>query len=254
MSVHTIEAVTVCIGYADFLAETVGYNEGLFDRWVIVTSEDDHETREVCRRHSLHCITSSDHTRQGHTFNKGRLVERGLQHLSAGGWRMHLDADIVIPQRMRRVLESADLDERKIYGCDRVMVRNWDQWQKLQRTGWCGHTHHHLVCFPDGFDIGTRWAHHDMGYVPIGFLQLWHSRADQWRGVRSRPYPTRHNDACRTDVQHGLQWDRSQRELLPELVVAHLESEDCRNGTNWKGRKTKRFGPDNCTPALGKCS
>lgn len=243
----TIEAVTVCIGYADFLTETVRFNAGLLDRWLIVTSESDEATREVCRRHSLQTLLSEDHRREGDGFAKGRLIERGLQQLSADAWRLHLDADIVLPQRFRQLLEAAHLDPRDIYGCDRIMVRSWEKWQKLQQTGWLAHDFHCRVSPPGGFEIGSRWAHQDGGYVPIGFFQLWHSSQDQYRGARIRPYPARHNDACRTDVQHALQWDRRHRQLVPELLVVHLESEPAKLGANWAGRKTRPFGP--CAPA-----
>ena len=117
-----IEAVTVCVGYADFLAETAKHNAGLLDDWLIVTSADDEETREVCRRLSLRTLISEDHRRGGDTFAKGRLIERGLQLLSADGWRLHLDADVVLPTRFRQLAGAAHLDPSKIYGCDRVMV------------------------------------------------------------------------------------------------------------------------------------
>lgn len=241
-----IEAVTVCVGYADFLAESVKYNAGLLDRLIVITEEADLATREVCRRHSLQVLLSEDH-RRGDTgdrgnFNKGRLVERGLQHLSADGWRLHLDADVVLPNKFRHLLNAAHLDTRFIYGCDRVMVKSFEQWRKLLHSGWLAHDYHCRVSPPPGFAIGTRWAHHDVGYVPIGFFQLWHSDADQFRGTRTRPYPAHHNDACRTDVQHALQWDRRRRELLAELLVVHLESEASKHGANWRGRTTKHFG------------
>lgn len=243
MAVEVLEAVTVCIGYGDFLAQVAPHNMGVLDRWLIVTSPDDTETREVCRRFSLPTLLTEDHVRNDQPFNKGRIIERGLQHLSSNGWRMHLDADIVLPSRTKNLLAAADIDQSKIYGCDRIMVRSYEKWREIVGKGLLSHDYHHLVRFPAGMEVGTRWVHSEMGYVPIGFLQLWHSSADQYNGVRNRPYPSRHNDACRTDVQHALQWDRRNRELLPELVVLHLESEAAPNGTNWKGRKTKRFGP-----------
>jgi hypothetical protein len=246
-----IEAVTVCIGYADFLAETARHNAGLLDRWVIVTSEEDAATRAVCSRHSLSVLLTEDHKRD-EAFAKGRIIERGLQHLSEDAWRLHLDADIVLPSRFRHALESAHLDERCIYGCDRIMVRNWQQWQELQRNGWLNGRFDWLVCPPEGFAVGGRFAGHARGgYVPIGFFQLWHSSADEYQGSRTRPYPVRHGDACRTDVQHALQWDRRQRHLIPELMVAHLESEPAGMGANWKGRKTRPFGPD---PVQNQCA
>jgi hypothetical protein len=81
------------------------------------------------------------------------------------------------------------------------------------------------------------------GWVPIGYLQLWHSSSDEWQGIRIKPYPANHGNACRTDVQHGLQWDRCKRVLIPEILAVHLESEPARMGVNWNGRRTKRFGP-----------
>jgi len=32
-----IEAVSVCVGYGDFLAESAKINKGLFDHWTIIT-------------------------------------------------------------------------------------------------------------------------------------------------------------------------------------------------------------------------
>jgi hypothetical protein len=237
-----IEAVTICVGYADFLAETAKFNAGQLDRWVIVTTEDDEQTREVCRIHDLETLLTGDHQRGSGKFNKGRMIDRGLQHLSQGQWRLHLDADVVLPGQFRRMLEGAHLHERKIYGCDRLMVTGWEQWQRLLRSGWLNHTHC-SVNIPEGIKIGTRWSLASSGYVPIGFFQLWHGQADEWRGRRHRTYPISHGDACRSDVQHAMQWDRRDRELLPEVIVVHLDSERSRLGANWNGRTTSQFGP-----------
>lgn len=238
-----IEAVTVCVNYADFLSEVAPYNIPILDRWLIVTTKDDLATREACRRFGLECLTTEEHRRDGE-FSKGRMIERGLQHLSAEGWRLHLDSDIVLPFQTKRLLEMAHLHEDKIYGCDRLMLQSFEQWHRFKNSGWLSHSNHCAVYFPAGIQVGTRWAQVNSGYCPIGFFQLWHSNQDLWRGVRSKPYPVAHNDACRTDTQHALQWDRRQRELLPELVVAHLESEPSRLGANWRGRSSQPFAAD----------
>lgn len=251
-----IEAVTVCVGYDDFLRVMIPYNLPMFDRWIIVTEPSDTMTRELCRQFGLECLQSEDGI-DGGEFSKGRMVERGLQHTSADGWRIHLDADIVLPRHFRQLVTMAELQNDTVYGVDRVMVKNWNDWQRLLEIGYLDggqYAYSHAVHFPKGFEIGSRWASTLTGYVPIGFFQMWHSSQDEWRGIRVKPYPRHHNSACRTDVQHGLQWDRKKREILPEIIVVHLESESCKKGTNWKGRKTKRFGPEYRTGEWDKLS
>lgn len=99
-----IEAVTVCLGYADFLAETIRENLPLLDDLVVITSPDDDETRTVCRRHNVHHVLSEDH-RRGGPFNKARLINRALDQISGKDWILHLDADIVLPRQFRRLLD-----------------------------------------------------------------------------------------------------------------------------------------------------
>lgn len=239
-----IEVVTVCIGYDDFLATVAPYNIPHFDRWLIVTKPSDDKTREVCRRFNLDCLLTDD---SGEKLKKGRLVERGLQHLSASSWRMQLDADIVLPNHFKRSLEVASIQEDTIYGADRIMIRSYEEWQKLLESGFIqtgGHDYDCRINIPYGFTIGTRWGTFETGWLPIGFFQLWHSSQDEWRGIRVKKYPEDHNSACRTDVQFTLQWDRKKRALIPEIMVIHLESEKSPKGENWDGRKSKRFGPN----------
>src|SRR5262249_52334043 len=151
-----IEAVTVCIGYGDFLAAAAPRNRGLLDRWLVVTTPADEETRDVCRRWDLECLQSDEGTRGGR-FDKGRLVERGLQQLGADCWRLHLDADVVMPSYARHLLELADLDPECIHGCDRVMVRSWGQWQGLLASGWLDaqHDYQNRVRWPEGLAVGA---------------------------------------------------------------------------------------------------
>lgn len=251
-----LEAVSVCVGYGDFLRETVKYNQGLFDEWIIVTDPADKETREVCRAANLRCLLSSDGSRFGKDpnglsgpgggFAKGHMVERGLQMLSADAWRIHVDADVALPHTFRHRLVAADLQKDHIYGIDRIMVKSWSEWQDLQRSGYMqgGQLDYHCrLQFKDRVEVGTRWCHPSMGYVPIGYFQMWHSSEDEWRGIRVRPYPRNHSDAARTDVQHALQWDRHKRSLIPEVIGVHLESEPLPKGANWKKRISKPFGP-----------
>jgi len=114
------------------------------------------------------------------------------------------------------------------------------------------HDYHNRMRWPEGLAVGARWVNQMTGWNAIGFFQLWHSSQDEWQGARIKPYPHLHNSACRGDVQHSLQWDRPKRELLPEIIAVHLESQLAKLGANWKGRKTRPFGPP--LPALEKAN
>jgi hypothetical protein len=242
-----IEAVTVCVGYAGELAESIPFNLPQLDRWLIVTDHRDDATKEVCRQHNLEFLATDDFYRGGARFDKARGVDRGLQLLAHNDWVLHVDADIVLPPHTRHTLRAANLDPLTLYGCDRVMVRGWERWRQLRDSGFLhrfSRSHHFNVCFPGNFDVGARWADLHQGYVPIGFFQLFHRDATMRNGVRTRRYSNwGHSDAARTDVQFGLLWDRGRRQLVPELVVLHLESEPAAVGANWSGRTTRPFGP-----------
>lgn len=114
-----IEAVTVCVDYADFLAETIPFVRPQVDRWLIVTTEADVETRQLCHRHNLECLLTSDFDRGGAAFDKAKGIDHGFSLLSWTDWVLHIDADIVLPGHFRETLLDADLDPHCIYGCDR---------------------------------------------------------------------------------------------------------------------------------------
>lgn len=248
-----IEAVTVCVGYADFLAQTLPANKAQVDRLVVVTTKEDHETLDLCHKHNVEVVTTSDFYRHGDAFNKGRAIERGLAALGHKDWLLHLDSDIALPGDFRESLHDSDLDHECIYGADRLMVQGWDQWQRLKAKSSTSRAYH---CYQTthGFQIGARWVDVRFGYVPIGFFQLWNQDADHRKGIRLRRYPDCHSDAARADVKFALQWDRRRRQLLPEVFVAHLESEPAPMGANWKGRKTRRFGTQSGPQIPVSCS
>ncbi len=239
-----IETITVCVGYADILAATLPENLPLVDSLVVITSPDDAETISVCRKHSVRYIVSEEHHRDG-PFNKARLIQRGFDQIEAQDWILHLDADIVLPRKFRRYLDWAHLDEKVIYGADRCNLIGWEKWRRLKQYAgsWDNHSHECGHWFHPELQVGSRWVSSVHGYVPIGFFQLLHGSTLVQDGYHVRTYPLAHGDAARTDVQFALQFDRRHRQILPEVIVLHLESEPSALGSNWKGRTTRRFGP-----------
>ena len=233
-----LEAISVCVDYSDFLAHTLPQNRSYFDRWVIVTAPHDRATQRLCAHFHVECVVTEAFYRRGDRFNKGRGINAGLSRLRKRDWLLHLDADIVLPPRTREFLEAASLDPQCVYGIDRLMCRDFNAWLNYQRQPVPQFQDEVFVQLKP-FPIGTRVAKLDAGgYVPIGFFQLWNARS------RRLTYPEHHATAARSDMLFSLQWDRPQRQLLPEIVGIHLATDAAGQiGANWNGRTTSGFGP-----------
>jgi hypothetical protein len=236
-----IEAVIVCVDYADYLAETLPRNLPHFDRVIVVTSPKDRETVELCRRLSVQCFATDVFTKDG-KFNKARGIDYGLGHLRHNDWAVQLDADTYLPPLTRHWLENKGLDPEAIYGVDRVNCLGWARWKSFLAEHHTGHDYNCRTPWPADMPPMARIALMEHGgFVPIGFFQLWHTR-------HGRRYPFAAGTAERDDVLHSLQWSGDNRRLLPEVVSVHLQAASADLGANWQGRTTPRFGP----PSAGK--
>jgi hypothetical protein len=234
---HYIECVVVCVHYADFLAHTLPASRSMFNRMVVVTTPDDTATQAVCERYDVECVKTDAFYANGDVFAKGRGINAGLERLTLKGWVLHMDADIYLPPKTRGILDRLPLDPQKLYGADRLMCPSpaafagyLDAPPPIQ-SDW-------VFVRAEAFPVGVRIAQYmerGGGYVPIGYWQLWNPSGS---GV-SR-YPETHGTAARTDFQLGTSWPRERRELLPEIIVIHLESAPGM-ALNWEGRKTPPF-------------
>jgi len=236
-----IEAIVTCVNYADFLAETLIHNLTYFDRVVVVTSPDDRETAETCRRLSVEFYATDLFTSHGGAFSKARGIDFGLGLIRHNEWICHIDADTYLPPLTRRILDFKEslglLDPESIYGVDRANCVGWDAWRAFVAQSHPGHDYMCRVKMPPGMPIGDRIAIWNYGgYLPIGYFQMWH-------GSAGRRYPIVSRSAEHDDVIFSAQWPIGKRHLIPEIIAVHLMSEAAPLGTNWKGRKTKRFGP-----------
>lgn len=234
-----LEAVTVCVNYADFLAHALPWNRHLFDRWVVVTSEADQRTRDLCEHHHVECVSTDAFFSGDRAFAKAAGINAGLSVLDKDGWVAHLDADIVLPPRSRQMIEQATLDPASIWGCDRVLCESFDDWSRY--VAWPEVMHSCQTFIQAGhFPLGPRVGRLDRdGWSPIGFFQLWHPGES---GIAT--YPD-HGNVDRSDMAFARQWPRNRRGLIPELVAIHLASEaEEAMGTNWRGRRSRHFGPE----------
>jgi len=150
---------------------------------------------------------------------------------------LHVDADIVLPDRLRFVLNKSALDADCIYGADRINVVGNKSWQQTKQTfEYDRQYHHRYLVNPSDGKLGARLLHNEYGYCPIGYFQLWNSKHSE------RRYHFATGSAENSDVLFALQWPAANRLLLPGLFVYHLESESAQMGANWNGRTTRPFG------------
>jgi hypothetical protein len=232
-----IEAVTVCVDYADFLAWFLLWNKRHFDHLVVVTSSADKATQNLCACHHVQCVVTDAFFDGGQAFNKGAGINAGLKALAKTDWICHIDADIILPPRAREMIEArANVDRSAIYGIDRIMCRSFTDWLDFVADPELQHADEVYVN-ASAFTFGSRVAKTNAdGYLPIGFFQLWNAATSE-----VTTYPEGHGTAARGDMIFARQWQRQQRVLIPEIVAIHLESETGANGANWRGRRTQPF-------------
>lgn len=232
-----ISAVIVCVNYGDFLAHTLPQNKTQFDETIIVTTPRDVYTQAVCEFNDVRCIVTDVFYENGASFNKAKGINEGLKAINKRGWILHLDADIWLPSTFRAIMEQYPLQTDVLYGVDRMMCPDYDAWvnfltqQKPIHEAW---VYQHMDFFP----MGERFIQYKGGgYVPLGYFQMFHKN-------NFKLYPEQHMSAARTDLQFSQLWPRERRQLIPDVVSIHLESEARSDqSVNWNGRKTIPFGP-----------
>ena len=228
-----LEAVCVCVGFDDMLAETLLGILAAVDSLVIVTSPTDKATIRLCRQHAVRAVLTDAFYEHGSRFSLGRGINAGLKVCARDDWVLVVDADIVLPRHTRGALDFAELDPKKLYGIDRVRCvgrRAWDavRHEQQYRTP-------RVVAPP--FRLEDRVAMPGFGgWMPCGFFGLWNPAVS---GIHD--YAVAHQGTAeQSDMEQASRWKREDRVLLPEIIGVHLvTSTDI--GADWCGRATARF-------------
>lgn len=155
-----IEAVTVCIDFADKLKQVIS-NKNKLDRWVIATHTSDNDTINLCIENNIEYICS-DRVFDNASFAKGRAINDALEILDKDDWLLHLDADQLLPKNFRDIIVSECNDTTKLYGCKRE-----DSSGKIMDYG-----QKQVTWSVRG---GKIRANRKQLILPIGYFQLWHS-------------------------------------------------------------------------------
>ena len=233
-----LEAVITCVGFDDLLDITLGLNHPHLDTAIVVTTHADRGTHAVAKKHGAICVQTDLFQKNGRQLNKGAAINAGFDRFQYHGWRLHLDADILLPDNFRRTLfNHTHLERSCIYGADRVDVIGADELAEVlaarQRQPQHGHgffvgPQHHRALSP-------RFVDTLRGYCPIGFFQLWHASCQ-------KGYPFSLGTAAHDDVMFAAAWPQTHRRHLPTVVCHHLCAREPRLGENWDGnRKQPRF-------------
>jgi hypothetical protein len=126
-----IEAIIVCKNYSDYLEITLPLNQSHFDNIVIVTSVDDEETKNLCKKLDINFIVYNDFNKNGAKFNFGGARSFGLQNLKYNDWVIILDGDIIMPQNFREIFNIDNLDIEKFYGSYRRFIPSYNDYKDL---------------------------------------------------------------------------------------------------------------------------
>lgn len=234
-----IECVVVCVSYSDFLCWTLPTTKQHFDRMVVVTTPADKATQKLCEYWHVQCLQTDEFYADGSAFNKGRGINVGLKALDGDGWVVHMDADIFLPPQFRYILEPMELDEDGLYHMDRLMCDDFLDWLRFY-TCPVIQNENNIYVHLRPFEVGVRLAKREYGsWLPLGYFQMWN------QAKKRLAYPTQHTDAARSDLQFSLNFSRSHRHMLAEMLAIHLETkapQDNTMGANWFGRRTPPFG------------
>jgi hypothetical protein len=223
-----LEVVTVSVGFDDMLEQFLHYNMVHFDNVIVVTAHDDDASATLCTKYGATCVKTDLFNKDARKFNKGAAINSGFDRFRFGGWRLHLDSDIILPGSFRRVIQNqTHLETDCFYGADRINVIGVNELKEVlsepQVDSYLVHPRHVRP-------ITARFLDH-RGYCPIGFFQMWHSSCQQ-------PYPFSRGTAAHDDVMFAEGWPTSQRRLLPTVIVYHLCAQDPVTGENWDGDRT----------------
>ena len=236
-----LEALTVCVNYSDYFEHVVEANYRIFDKWVIVTTDDDFGTKALCATYGLSCVVTDVFYKNGASFNKAAGMNEGLKLISSDAFVIFIDADIVLHDLTRHTFDSLKFEKDTLYGCDRLICTGYDKYIKYTKTP--GHIMDNWLMHDGGFKWGARICQYYgiigeegrfRGWLPLGFFQM------VYRGAFTQ-LPEGSPKADHYDVAFGMQFPRDKRVFIPEIMGIHLESDGHWKGQNWGGRLSPPF-------------
>ena len=114
-----VECLVVSENYGDLLKYALPTVKKNFCNTMVITSNRDKETKQVCLDNNVEYLVTDDFFESGKEFDKEAALNFGLSRLWREEWILLLDADIVLPDNVRETIDAKDLREDCLYGCQR---------------------------------------------------------------------------------------------------------------------------------------
>ena len=211
MSLARIDAVTVCVNYADYLQHVIS-NKECFDSWTIVTVEQDRETIAVCEANNIDYLFS-DRVLMDGGFHKGKAINDAISVVDPQEWICLIDADTLLkPRAFNTIRPKLPVTPDHIIGIHgRFQVDSVAELSAaLQRE-----------------EIYASELEHVQ--MLVGFFQMWHSS-------RIKFYPEEYPHAGGDDVIMRESYSQNNWRFFPSYAI-HLGP----MFKNHKGRVTGKF-------------
>lgn len=195
-----IVGLVVCVDFSDWLPDVLRQNRPHFDRYCVVTASHDKATQQIAAAAGVDLVVSDVCYDDQAAFNKGKLMNVGLEYLRPRDWVLFHDADVLLAPHWGEWIRSHILNPGCLYHAQRLHAMTQVQWEFAVR---------------DWSTIGTLGIREPTAdRYPFGFHQLWHVHAQairERRPIVSEAFPT----AATVDYHFYRLWPEHKRVLLP---------------------------------------
>ena len=233
MQINPLQVIIPCVDYADILEHTLPITKRHFKRILVVSSEEDDRTTNLCLRENVEVFLTEAWFSGAARFNKAAALNEAIAdalNAAAVSWILILDADIVFPENF--VLNCETLDPLCLYSVPRRLCLTEDEWRNFSNgTEAVSSFPLYQVPIKDGKAWGNRPTANPAGL--LGYFQLWNAYMTGKSRFPDSP------SASSYDVEFALTFSEEHRKYIDNLEVIHLGP----LRTNWNGRLSPWWNP-----------
>lgn len=127
-TMNNIIPLVVCVNMSDYLNITIDKNRHFFEKYYVLTCNNDVETQTLCQEYNADVIKYNEFfDKDGCKFNKSGgifMAQKYLHEKYPNHWILLLDVDIVLIEKIFTMLKDIELNEKALYSVKRYDVLN----------------------------------------------------------------------------------------------------------------------------------